>query len=165
MRTAMKTAKASPWRGPKPGDPANPNIPVPDSTEVLGKAADKLDSLVRSRQSVVAEIKTLEEQKIQFDGEILGLLARNQVKSVKVDDRWQATVAKGRAGVRTIDLELLRRAKVTEQQIGKAAVRVDGKLLLEAGVGSKVIQRATVEGEPGKPYLLVTDLTKETKET
>lgn len=82
-----------------------------------------------------AEAKLKELQR-DCNDRIRTMLDAAKVKSVTVDHRWKATVCEGRAGSK----------------------RIDPIKLMDLGVTSDVIQKATTQGERGAPYLLVTEL-------
>jgi len=99
---------------------------------------DAFGALVRRRQQLKDAIAQVEALLKSNTNDIAAELQEHGVASVIVDKRWTATWCKGKAGPQYID----------------------GPKLLDLGVTSDVIQKATVTGPSGKPYLLVSDMTK-----
>lgn len=93
---------------------------------------DEFATAVRNRQRLDAKIKELEEAKRGITEEIQALVFASGQKSVRVDN-WKVTYSEGRKGSK----------------------KLEPKLLLEKGVPASVIAACTVEGEPGKPYVVV----------
>lgn len=104
--------------------------------------SEKFGMLVRRRAQLKEAIAKVEALLKGNTDDIAAELQKSGVKSVTVDGVWQATWCKGRAGSR----------------------KIDGSKLLDLGVTSDIIKRATVQGPDGKPYLLVSKVGAKTPE-
>ena len=100
-------------------------------------------TLVRRLAERQAEAEVAAEKVEALRGVIKQVLEKSGVGSVTVDGHWQPTLCAGR----------------------KASQKIDGMKLMQINptVTADQIVKATVTGEPGQPYLLVTDLTKPRK--
>lgn len=108
-----------------------------DTATAIDYRAAGLDNefaaLIRNRQILDAKIKDLEAEKKEATETIQAYLDACDHKSVAVDD-YRVTLVPGKKG----------------------SAKIDAKLLLAEGVTVTQIAKATVVGEPGKPYVLVT---------
>lgn len=109
---------------------------VPDYAEV---GFDEAFANLLRRRGQLAEARAKVQALIDANtSDISTALQFKGIRSVQVDQRWQATWCKGKQG----------------------SAKIDGARLLDLGVTSDVIKKATVTAPDGKPYLLVTDLQK-----
>ena len=107
-------------------------IGLPEEFAALVRRRGQLTEAMAKVQALLDANKEDISTALQFKG----------IRSVSVDQRWQATWCKGRAG----------------------SSKIDGVRLLNLGVSGDVIKKATVTSPDGKPYLLVTDLQKARRE-
>lgn len=96
--------------------------------------------LVRRRAEIAAAQSKLDALMKDNTEKVRGALEASGIRSVTVDQHWQPTICAGRQGAKKIDGFKL--------------------MQLNSSVTADQIVKATVQGEPGKPYLLVTDLTR-----
>lgn len=102
--------------------------------EVAGLDSD-FRKLVADRQRLYAKKKELEAQIEEATATIQVLVEGTGHKTLDVDGEWRVTLAAGRKGAKRIDPQLL---------------------MKKAKLSVAMIAACTVEGAPGKPYVLVT---------
>lgn len=137
MGAATVIANATKGRKPTAEEVATVAALTGDTATAIDYRAAGLDNefadAVKYRQSIDEKIKALEQEKKDWTETIQAYLDASDHKSVAVDD-YRVTLVPGKKG----------------------SAKIDAKLLLAEGVTVTQIAKATVVGEPGKPYVLVT---------
>jgi hypothetical protein len=95
--------------------------------------------LVRDRQKLYTKKKEIEAAIEERTGVIQALVEATGHKHLSVDDEWRVTLAEGRKGAKKIDAQLL---------------------MTKAKLSATMIAACTVEGAPGKPYILISEIKK-----